>query len=155
MFDRWTSITGPSKAFSASRMAMEVWVKAPGLMTMAAALSRASWIQSISSYSRLDWWQRGHAFGLGSGGAEEFDVGEGFAAVDLGLALAKQVQVRAVQDKDRFGGRGHGWPFGLRLAVIIGEVGPCRNRGIFAAREVLQLCVRPRGKGRVTLCYKI
>ena len=35
-----TSSTGPSKALSASRIATEVWVNAPGLMTMPEALSR-------------------------------------------------------------------------------------------------------------------
>jgi hypothetical protein len=36
---------GPSKAFSASRMATDVWVKAAGLITMPAARSRAPGIQ--------------------------------------------------------------------------------------------------------------
>ena len=46
---------GGLEVFSASRIATEVWVKAAGLMTMPAAVSRASWIQSMISYSRLLW----------------------------------------------------------------------------------------------------
>src|SRR5699024_12025332 len=38
---------------------------------------------------------------LGGGvGAHRFDVGQGGAAVDLGLTLAEEVEVRAVEDKD-------------------------------------------------------
>jgi hypothetical protein len=36
-------------------MATEVCVKAAGLMTIAPAVSRAAWIQSMISYSRLLW----------------------------------------------------------------------------------------------------
>ena len=49
---RWMA-DAPQYIFSASRIATEVWVKAPGLITMPAAVSRASWIQSMISYSRL------------------------------------------------------------------------------------------------------
>ena len=48
-----TSMTGGSNVFNASRMATEVWVNAPGLIASPPAISRASWIQSMISYSRL------------------------------------------------------------------------------------------------------
>ena len=92
---------GPSKALSASRIATDVWVKAAGLMTMPAARPRASWIQSMISYSRLLWW---NSMSSPSSRAERaavrLDVGQRLAPVDFRLALAEQVEVGPVQDDD-------------------------------------------------------
>lgn len=96
-----TSITGASKVLSASKIATEVWVKAAGLMTMPLAVSRASDpVDDLVLTVRLVEAQVQAEF-AGERAARRLHVGEGLAAVDVRLALAEQVQVRAVQDVDQ------------------------------------------------------
>src|SRR6266571_9172637 len=51
-----TSIAGIPTPAIASRNAILVWVKAPGLMSKASKAPAAFWIQSTRSPSALDWW---------------------------------------------------------------------------------------------------
>ena len=91
---------GPGNIFSASRIATEVKLRPAGLMMMPAPSSIASWIQPTISPSQFDW-RNSSGCAAGRLAAHRLDLGERGVAVDLGLALAEPVQVRAVQDVDR------------------------------------------------------
>ena len=97
--ERWTSQNGRSTPSSASRSATDVWVRPPAL-TIATSKSRW-WSRSISAPSWFDWKKSTVEAELRRPGRDlGVDVVERVVAVDLRLARAEQVQVRALEDED-------------------------------------------------------
>ena len=132
-----------SQAFSASRIATEVWVKAAGLMTMPAAfLARlvdpadelvlgVALVEAAASSPSAS----------AVSAAERLDVGEGLAAVDLRLARAEQVQVGSVQHEDGLGQGSLSGSRGRRVADL------ARNMDVAGLRRRTDRCpAAPRSR---------
>jgi hypothetical protein len=111
----WTSITGPSKAFSASRIATEVCIGrgvdddrgrlVPRLVD--AIHDRALVVRLVEGDREPELVRQRPAVPL--------HVGQGLVAVDLRLAQAEKIEVRTVEDEDEgHGGSGKAWGMGGR-----------------------------------------
>jgi len=91
---------GMATAARASRMATLVWVNAAGLIRMNAVPSpRAAWIRSTRACSALDWKLSSSCPASAARAQPGVDAGQVGVPVDLRLAGAEQVQVRAVEDE--------------------------------------------------------
>ena len=102
MLERCTSITGRPTARIASCRASEVWVKAPGLMTMPLAaggrlVDPVDQLALVVGLAEVD--RKAQPFAGVAAGV--LDVVEAAAAVDRRLALAEQVEIGTVEDEDR------------------------------------------------------
>ena len=114
-----------------------VWVSPPGLTRIPSAAPRAPWIRSISSPSWFDWSSGSSAPARARARQPGLDLGQGRPPVDLGLARAQEVQVRAVQHENL---RHDAQPSSRGLLLTSQSAGRARIILVYSAR--LRLAAR-------------